>query len=269
MVTTKLGICVGVLMSLCSGSFAMSVPDDAPSGPTTKLVVVVLPLPSAGASAAVTDLPPEVAALLAENWSVVQTTSLGTASDGTHATVLLTLTQGRSRFQGPMPITRMPMLPGMTIPGMGGGGGGGGDNDANPGADTPAAPAVKQTLTLHWRDGGTSSVVIGDAVGVRSRAHVTTKDEHGAPAADYDATAFNDRQGNLIIDGRGAAMTKSEPGYSPDSMRIHADGRIDIEDDNGTHDDARLDNGLTATPGQPSAPVAPRSPSTPKGERQL
>jgi len=268
MVTTKLGICVGVLMSLCAGSFAMSVPDDAVQAPTTKLVVVVVPLPSGGATAALTDLPPEVAALLAENWTVAQTTSLGTASDGTHATVLLTLTQAHNRFQGPMSINRMPMLPGMTLPGMTGPGMGGG-GDANPGADTPAAPAVKQTLTLHWQEGGTSSVVIGDAVGVRSRAHVTTKDEHGAPAAEYDATAFNDRQGNLVIDGRGASMAKSEPGYSPDSMLIHPDGRIDIEDDNGTHDAAHLDNGMTATPGQPGAPAVPPAPSTPKGERQL
>lgn len=68
-------------------------------------------------------------------------------------------------------------------------------------------------------------------------AHVETlrEEAHGRWHVSYDAWAWKDGQGNLIIDGRGQKVTLIEtPGYGswiPDSMTISPDGTTTVIDD--------------------------------------
>ena len=267
MVMHRLGACGGLLLSVALASVPALLAAEDGHEVTTKLMVVSISLPSGSNLVAADELPDAVTKLLSQGWQITQTAVVDKTSDGSRANVLLTLSLPRVSFTGGNPHLRFPGFPGLPggLPGMNDAHGEG-DQASAPGAGVPQSPADKGTLVVHWGDGGTSTIIIGDAHGVRSQAHVETKDSHGGPAADYDATAFKDQKGDIEIDGRGAPMTKSSPGYSPDSFLIHTDGHIDIEDDSGTHDHAVLDGSQAQN--QP-APATPAHGAPPTTQRQL
>lgn len=222
---------------------------------TSEAKLVTVPAPTPGSVP--TDLPASVEELLAQGWRITQVQAIGGG-----ASVLLVLERHPTpslSFQG-APLAEgdgMPNLPFFIPPAVRSHGRG----QTVPGAGIPVHPASPGKITVFWSDHGTSTITISDAViGARARAHVDTTGGDGKTQVSYDATAFVDQAGNTEVDGRGAPVTGAKD-YVPDSFRIHPDGEVEIEDDQGSRSNGRTDHA-------PTTPVPAPTPG-PHAQKEL